>query len=114
MIFSSFSENSTLLKLFNDELVVIAFGMLETINEENAMTDDSITAQEVAPADEFELENRFPSELAEPIWSVVTYETVAASGLTYDEAAKLAERLKAERVSGLCIITDEAAERITS
>ena len=91
--------------------------MLETINEENAMTDDSITAQEVAPAEEFELEleveNHFPSELIEPIWSVVTYETVAAGGLTYDEAAKLAERLKAEKFSGLCIITDEAAERIS-
>ncbi len=86
---------------------------METNNEENEMTDSSMTAQEVAPADEFELENRFPSELTEPIWSVVTYETVAASGLTYDEAAKLAERLKAEKVSGICIITDEAAQRIS-
>lgn len=78
------------------------------------MTDDSATAQEVAPADDLESENHIPSELVEPIWSVVTYETVAASGLTYEEAEKLAERLKAERVSGLCIITDDAASRISS
>lgn len=88
-------------------------GMLETIIEEKLMTDDSTIALEVAPAEDFESENHIPSELVEPIWSVVTYETVAASGLTYDEAEKLAERLKAERVSGLCIITDEAASRIS-
>lgn len=77
------------------------------------MTDDSTIALEVAPAEDFESENHIPSELVEPIWSVVTYETVAASGLTYEEAEKLAERLRAERVSGLCIITDEAANRIS-
>ena len=87
--------------------------MLETREEENVMTDDSMIAQKVAPAEDFELENHFPSELVEPIWSVVTYETVAAGGLTYDEAAKLAEKLKVERVSGICIITDEAAQRIS-
>lgn len=78
------------------------------------MTNDSMTAQEVAPAEELESENHFPSELLEPIWTVVTYETVAASGLTYDEAAKLADKLKAEKVSGICIITDEAAKRISA
>ena len=78
------------------------------------MTNHSMTAQEVAPAEEFELESHFPSELVEPIWSVITYETVAAGGLTYDEATKLADKLKAERVSGICIITDEAANRIVS
>lgn len=87
--------------------------MLETINEENVMKNDSMTAQEVAPIEEIELENHFPSELAEPIWSVVTYETVAATGLTYDEAEKLSEKLKTEKASGLCIITDEAASRIS-
>lgn len=76
------------------------------------MTDDSTAAQEIAPADEIESENHLPSELAEPIWSVATYETVAASGLTYEEAEKLATRLEAEKVAGLCIITDEAANRI--
>lgn len=77
------------------------------------MTNDLTTAQNVAPLESAESVSAFPSELVEPIWSVVTYETVAASGLTYEEAAKLAERLKNERVSGLCIITDEAAQKIS-
>lgn len=78
------------------------------------MTEDSTAAQEVAPADEIESENRLPSELAEPIWSVVTYETVAASGLTYDEAEELAAKLETARVAGICIITDEAAQRMVN
>lgn len=78
------------------------------------MTDDSTTAQEVAPAEGIESENLLPSELVEPIWSVVTYETVAAKGLTYEEAEKLAKKLETEKVSGLCIITDEAADRVSS
>lgn len=78
------------------------------------MKKDSMTAQEVAPTDEIESETPLPSELVEPIWSVVTYETVAATGLTYDEAEKLSEKLKTEKVSGLCIITDEAANRISN
>lgn len=78
------------------------------------MTDDSTTALEVAPADEIESENPLPSELVEPIWSVVTYETVAAKGLTYEEAEKLAKKLETEKVSGICIITDEAASRISN
>lgn len=52
------------------------------------------------------------SELEMPLWSVVTFEKTAASGLTYDEAAERLEKLKAEKVSGLCIVTNEAAARI--
>jgi hypothetical protein len=111
---SSFSENLNLLKLFRNNLVVNVARILETINEEDVMTDDSMTAQKVAPAEEIEPENNFPSELVEPRWSVITYEAIAARGLTYPEAEKLAARLKAEKVSGICIITDEAAERVSS
>lgn len=56
----------------------------------------------------------FPSELAENIWSVITFDETAASGLTYNEAVKLRTKLEAEKVSGLCIITDEAAARMTA
>lgn len=52
------------------------------------------------------------SELELPVWSVVTFEKTAASGLTYPEAAETLEKLKAEKVSGLCIVTDEAAARM--
>jgi hypothetical protein len=52
------------------------------------------------------------SELELPVWSVVTFEKTAASGLTYAEAAEVLEKLKAEKVSGLCVVTDEAAARM--
>jgi hypothetical protein len=52
------------------------------------------------------------SELELPVWSVVTFEKTAASGLTYAEAAAKLEKLKSEKVSGLCVVTDEAAARM--
>jgi len=55
-----------------------------------------------------------PSELAEQRWSVVTFESRAASGLTYDEAVQKLDELREENKFGLCIITDEAAERVKS
>jgi len=55
-----------------------------------------------------------PSELAEQRWSVVTFESRAASGLTYDEAVRKLDELREENKFGLCIITDEAAERVNS
>lgn len=58
------------------------------------------------------VEENYKSELEQPIWSVVTFEKTAASGLTYAQAAEKLEKLKSEKVSGLCIVTDEAAARI--
>lgn len=53
------------------------------------------------------------SELEMPVWSVVTFERCAASGLTYRQAAEKLKRLQTKKVSGLCIVTDEAAARMT-
>ncbi|MGI8470380.1 MAG: hypothetical protein ACR2N3_18220 [Pyrinomonadaceae bacterium] len=58
-------------------------------------------------------ENFAASELLEPRWSVVSFESVAVSGVTYDEAAKWMEKLGKQKISGLCIITDEAAARFS-
>jgi hypothetical protein len=55
-----------------------------------------------------------PNELNEPRWSVVTFDRCAASNLTYSEAIQELEKLHAKHIAGLCIITDEAAERIKS
>lgn len=52
------------------------------------------------------------SELSLPRWSVVTFETCAASNLTYNEAAKKLAELQSQKISGLCIITDEAAKKL--
>lgn len=51
------------------------------------------------------------SEMTQPCWSVITYESVAVSGLTYAEALEWVEKLRSQKVSGLCIVTDSAAER---
>ncbi len=52
------------------------------------------------------------NELKEPRWSVVTFEIRAAKNLTYKQAEQKLRELAEQKVSGLCIITDEAAERI--
>lgn len=54
----------------------------------------------------------FSSELNEPRWSVVSFETCVAKSLTYAEAEQKLNELIAANVSGLCIVTDETAERI--
>ena len=54
------------------------------------------------------------SELREPRWSVVSERGCEMSGVNYEEAAGLVGRLRAERIHGLCIISDEAALRYNS
>lgn len=52
------------------------------------------------------------SELEEPRWSVVSFDQCEAGGLTYDQAVKLMSELDAHQVTGLCIVTDDAARRM--
>ncbi len=52
------------------------------------------------------------NELSEPRWSVVSFEACAAGNLTYEQATEKLAELAARKVSGLCIVTDEAAARI--
>lgn len=59
-------------------------------------------------------EENLGSELDAPVWSVITFDKCAASSLTYAEAAEKLEKLRAEKISGLCIVTDETAARITA
>ena len=54
------------------------------------------------------------AELREPRWAVISFDKCEASSLDYAAAeTKLAELL-AQKISGLCIITDEAAAKILS
>ncbi len=87
---------------------------MELENEENIESDKAASAQkmEVAPAVEPVSEDDFPSELHAPRWSVISFEKREASNLTYSEAAEKLEELAAKNISGLCIITDQAARRI--
>lgn len=79
--------------------------------------DDPIETQaapEVAPAQDSVPAERPLSELGEACWSVVSFDKCEAAGLTYPQAeAKMAELL-ANKVYGLCIVTDEAARRVVS
>ncbi len=87
---------------------------MKTIKEENQESDEAATAQktEVAPAVEAVSDDVFSSEMNEPRWSLVSFETLLAANLTYDEAAALMKDFTAKKTSGLCVITDEAAARI--
>ena len=53
------------------------------------------------------------SELREQRWSVLSERGCEASSVNYDEAADLVRRLRADKIHGLCIISDEAARRLT-
>lgn len=54
------------------------------------------------------------SELDQPCWSVISFESRVGKNLSYAEARVLLEKLTGEKVSGLCIITDQAAERLSA
>ena len=53
------------------------------------------------------------SELAEGRWSVVSFDRCEASGLTYSQAEAAMDELLSKNFYGLCIVTDEAAGRVT-
>ncbi len=52
------------------------------------------------------------SELDEPFWSLVSFDQIEAGGLTYRQAAELMSLLDSHGITGLCVITDEAAARM--
>jgi len=54
------------------------------------------------------------SELENGSWSVISERGCEASGLSHEEARRLVHRLGGEGRHGLCIITDEAASRMTA
>lgn len=52
------------------------------------------------------------SELNERRWAVLSERGCEESGLSYADAAGLVARLRGERVSGLCVVTREAASHV--
>ena len=68
-------------------------------------------AQEVEnPSEENAPENA--SELSQPRWALISFDSIIAAGLDYDTAAEFLRAKQAEKIAGLCIITDEAAARM--
>ena len=80
-------------------------------NQTKAQIDEQNAAPE---AKENASTENFPNELRLPVWSVISFEKCEASGLTYTEAEQKLTELEAQKVSGLCIVTDEVAARITA
>lgn len=54
------------------------------------------------------------SELEEPRWAVVSFDGLAAAGLTYEQAVKVMADLDTDKIAGLCIVTDEASRNLKS
>lgn len=54
------------------------------------------------------------SELEKPIWSVISPAGREAGGMTYRQASELLDALEASDMNGLCIVTDEAAARLSA
>jgi hypothetical protein len=87
--------------------------MLATKDEAPADKSEEIKNEEHSQESEISTEDNFSSELNAPLWAVVSFEKILKNNLTYDEALELMERSKEQKISGLCIITDEAAQRLT-
>lgn len=87
---------------------------MKSKNEEAEKSDETATAQdtEIAPAVDVASDEDFSSELNQPRWSVVSFEKVKLQSLTYAEASQKLKEYADEGISGLCIVTDEAAARI--
>lgn len=52
------------------------------------------------------------SELEQPRWAVISFERREGSELTYSQAVNLLKELESRKVTGLAIVTDEAAAKI--
>jgi hypothetical protein len=52
------------------------------------------------------------SELNERRWAVLSERGCEDAGLSYAEAAAMVARLRGERISGLCVVTDAAAAHL--
>jgi hypothetical protein len=80
--------------------------MVMTVRKKEKQRKSQTKKQNASPED-------FPDELREAIWAVVSFEKCEANHLTYTEAEQKLSELEAQKVSGLCIVTDEVAARIT-
>ena len=54
------------------------------------------------------------NELEQPRWAVISFERREGAALTYPQAVQMLKELDSQKVTGLAIVTDEAAARIES
>lgn len=88
---------------------------MKTENEENIKLNKAAIAQKekTSSAQKVDSHEGLSSELELPRWSVITYESVEASGLSYNKALRRIKKLDKKGISGLCIVSDEAAARVS-
>jgi hypothetical protein len=53
------------------------------------------------------------SELRQQLWAVMSERGCEANNLNYDEAVEIVRRLTADKVHGMCIITNDAAHLLS-
>ncbi len=89
---------------------------METENEKNQKSDKAATAQnkKITPTAEAVSDKIFLSEMNDPRWSVISFERCESTNLTYDKAVQKLQKLAAKGISGLCVVTSEAAEKNNS
>lgn len=58
------------------------------------------------------LKTTIVSELTENKWAVISERGRESASLTYEDARRLVHRLVSEGRHGLCIVTNEAAEKL--
>ncbi len=86
-----------------------------TIKKKESPKEVKNAKKHIAPAVEIDASTEdFPNELREARWSVVSFEKCEAGGLTYSEAEQKINELEARGISGLCIVTDQTAARISN
>ena len=54
------------------------------------------------------------NELEQPRWAVISFEGREGAALTYPQAVQMLKELESQKVTGLAIVTDEAAAHIES
>lgn len=99
---------------------ISAYWTREGVHQNDMLTEEKAenqietqAAHKVAPADGVSMAET-AGELNEARWSVVSFDRCEAAGLTYAQAEQKMDELLAASVYGLCIVTDEAAERVVS
>ncbi len=87
---------------------------MEAKNEKNQKSKKTVTSQKnkITPTLEAVSDKFFPSEMNDLRWSVISFEECESTNLTYDEAVQKLQKLAANDVSGLCVVTNEAAHKV--
>lgn len=89
------------------EILYVRVLVIATGERNSVMSERSKTEAKVPTPDE-----ALESELDAPIWAVVSFEKCEAAGLSYPQALERIAELERAGVYGLCVVTDEAANRL--